>query len=402
MDALNATSGATPTSPLRDAVGVPELSIVIPCLNEKRTLGSCIRGAQSAIDHLGISAEIIVADNGSTDGSPSVARELGARLVHVETRGYGSAVRAGIAEARGRYVITGDSDGSHDFAEIGEFVGKLNQGYDLVVGNRFRGEMCPGAMGPLHRYLGNPLLSWLGRLFFKCPVGDFHCGFRGFDKKTIEKLALRTTGFELCTEMVVKATLFHLRIAEVPTNMLPAGRLAPPHLHTWLDGWRNLRFLLLYSPRWLFLYPGIGLLLLGISLGAWLVSGPRTVAGVTFGNGTLLFGAMSVLVGFQSVAFAVYSKVFAISEGLLPEDRRLNRLLRHVTLEVGLAIGMVLLVAGTAAWGFSLGSWGQHHFATMDPGKTLRVVIPGLVAFTLGVQTVLSSFFLSVLGLPRR
>ncbi|HVB34785.1 MAG TPA: glycosyltransferase family 2 protein [Patescibacteria group bacterium] len=401
MSPAEATTGAHASATPRGAPDQLDLSVVIPCLNESRTLAACVRGAQRSIQELGLRGEVIVADNGSTDGSQAIAAELGARVVSVDVRGYGSAVRGGIAAARGRFVITGDSDGSHDFSEISLFMDKLREGYDMVIGNRFRAGIRPGTMPPLHRYVGNPLLTRVGQLFFGSRVGDFHSGFRGFRKDVVERLGLRTTGFELCSEMVVKAALFRLHVAEVPTIMLPAGRLAQPHLRTWRDGWRHLRFLLLYSPLWLFLYPGFALVLLGVGLGVWLFPGPRTVGGATFGNGTLLFAGMIILAGFQAISFALCSKVFAISEGLLPEDPRLSRLSGYVNLEVGLTAGTVLLLAGASAWAFSLGAWGSHHFAATNPDGTLRVVIPGLVVLIVGFQTILLSFFLSVLGLPR-
>lgn len=380
----------------------PEVSVVMPCLNESLTLGACIQKAFATLKSHGISGEVIVADNGSTDGSQAIAIELGARVVPVQTRGYGSALRAGIAAARGRLVVMGDSDDSYDFTQLGDFVNKLNDGFDLVMGNRFQGGIRPGAMPLLHRYLGNPGLSWLGRLFFKCPVGDFQCGLRGFRKEAIERLQLRTLGMEFSTEMVVKATLFNLRIAEIPTTLSPDGRDRAPHLRTWRDGWRYLRFLLLYSPRWLFLYPGAALFLLGIAVCAWLLPQPRTVGGVTFDYNTLLFGSMAILIGFQSVNFAAFSKAFAISEGLLPEDPRMNRLYRYVTLEVGLIAGVLLVLGGAGMWIFGLSYWRSHHFGPLDPDTALRIVIPGFVSLILGIQIVLSSFFLSVLGMARR
>ncbi|MGA8144864.1 MAG: glycosyltransferase family 2 protein [Candidatus Acidiferrales bacterium] len=374
----------------------------MPCLNESLTIGTCIKKAVRTMEQLGIHGEVIVADNGSTDGSQSIAAGLGARVVPVQTKGYGSALRGGIAAARGELVIMGDGDDSYDFTQLADFVNKLDEGYDLVMGNRFKGRILPGAMPLLHRFLGNPGLSWLGRLFFKCPVGDFQCGLRGFRKDAIDALDLRTLGMEFSTEMVVKATLFHLRIAEIPTVLSPDGRDRPPHLRTWRDGWRYLRFLLLYSPRWLFLYPGIALLLLGSAISAWLLPGPQTIGAVTFDYHTLLFGAMAILVGFQSVNFAAFSRVFAASEGLLPEDPRLTQLFRYITLEVGLAVGALLILAGAGMWVFGLGYWKSQSFGPLDPGKTLRIVIPGLVSLTLGIEIVLSSFFLSVLGMRRR
>src|SRR5579863_5430036 len=374
----------------------------MPCLNEARTLGACIRKAKAAIERAGLRGEVVIADNGSTDGSQAVAEELGARVIPVARKGYGNALRAGIAAARGEFVVMGDSDDSYDFTQVDVFVAKLREGFDLVMGNRFWGEHVPGAMPFLHRYLGNPGLSWLGRVFFKCPVGDFQCGLRGFRKSAIDTLDLHTIGMEFSTEMVVKATLFKLRIAEIPTTLSPDGRGRPPHLRTWRDGWRYLRFLLLYSPRWLFLYPGLLLVLAGTVLGSWLMPGPRTVGHVTFDYNTLLFAAMAVLIGFESINFAAFTKLFAISERLLPEDPRLKNLFRYISLEVGLVIGVLLILSGAAIWVFGLGYWRAHQFGHLDPDATMRIVIPGLVSLTLGIQIVLSSFFLSVLGMGRR
>jgi glycosyltransferase involved in cell wall biosynthesis len=379
-----------------------ELSIVMPCLNESRTLATCIRKAQTTMEQLGIRGEVIIADNGSTDGSQSLAEGLGARVVPIQERGYGSALRGGIAAARGKFVIMGDSDDSYDFTQLSDFLNKLNDGYDLVMGNRFHGGIRPGAMPFLHQFLGNPVLSGLGRLFFGCPVGDFQCGLRGFRKDAIDRLELQTTGMEFSTEMVVKATLFKLNIVEIPTTLSPDGRDRAPHLRTWRDGWRYLRFLLLYSPRWLFLYPGMILLLLGTAVCAWLLPGPRTIGSATFDYHTLLFGAMAILIGFQSVNFAVFTKVFAITERLLPPDARLNKMFRLVTLETGLILGAVLILAGAGTWIFGLNYWRSHHFGPLDPDKTLRIVIPGFVSLTLGIEIVLSSFFVSVLGMARK
>jgi glycosyltransferase involved in cell wall biosynthesis len=379
-----------------------ELSVVMPCLNESLTLGVCVTKARVAISRLGIRGEIIVADNGSTDGSQAIAERLGARIVPISVKGYGSALRGGIAAARGRYVIMGDSDDSYDFTQLGDFVAKLDEGYDLVMGNRFHGGIRPGAMPFLHRYLGNPGLSWLGRLFFKCPSGDFQCGLRGFRKTSIDKLELQTTGMEFSTEMVVKATLFHLKIAEIPTTLSPDGRDRPPHLRTWRDGWRYLRFMLIYSPRWLFLYPGVVLMLVGIALGAWLMPGPQTIGTVTFDYHTLLFAAMAILIGFQSINFATFTKIFAITERLLPEDPRLTKAFRYITLETGLILGALLILAGAAIWLFGVTYWKSHGFGPLDPDRTMRIVIPGFVSLTLGIQIVLSSFFISVLGMGRR
>ena len=379
-----------------------ELSVIMPCLNEQVTVGACVRKAIEALKRHGIRGEVIIADNGSTDGSQQIARDSGALVVQVERRGYGSALQGGIAAAGGRFILMGDADDTYDFTQLNEFVAKLREGYDLVMGNRFRGTIQPGAMPASHRYLGNPVLTGLGRLFFKSPVGDFHCGLRAFRKAAIEQLGLRTLGMEFASEMVVKATAFGLRITEIPTTLAPDRRDRAPHLRTWRDGWRHLRFLLLYSPRWLFLYPGITLFALGISVSLLLLPGPRAIGNIVFDVHTLLFAAMAILIGFQSIVFATFTKIFAITEGLLPEDPRLTRLFRYVTLEVGLVVGAILILAGAGAWVLGLEYWRIRQFGALDPEQTLRVVIPGVVCFTLGFQVVLSSFFLSVLGLSRR
>ncbi len=375
-----------------------EVSIVMPCLNEAETLEICINKAQSYLAQHDISGEVIIADNGSTDESQYIATEAGARVVHVKEKGYGSALIGGIYAARGKYIIMGDADDSYDFTNLTPFIKKLREGYDLVMGNRFKGGITPGAMPPLHRYLGNPVLTWIGRLLFPSPCGDFHCGLRGFRRDAIEKLNLRTTGMEFASEMVVKASLHKMRIAEVPITLYPDGRSRPPHLRSWRDGWRHLRFLLLYSPRWLFLYPGALLMLLGLLIGVWLLPGPRVI----FDVNTLLFAATAILVGFQAIMFAVFTKVFAISEGLLPDDFRLKRLVSHINLEVGLIVGGTLLLVGIAGSIYAFGIWGTHFFGSLDTSKTMRIVIPSVTALALGFQIILSSFFLSVLGLKRR
>jgi len=399
MSSIAETEAVSRIAGNRDAL---ELSVVMPCLNEAVTVGACVKKAMDALERHGIRGEVIIADNGSTDGSQQIAHEFGARVVPVARRGYGSALQSGIAAARGEFVLMGDADDTYDFSQLNEFVAKLREGYDLVMGNRFLGKIMPGAMPLLHRYLGNPVLTGLGRLFFKSDVGDFHCGLRAFRKDAIERLGLRTMGMEFATEMVVKATAFGLRVTEIPTTLSPDRRDRPPHLRTWSDGWRHLRFLLLYSPRWLFLYPGIALFDLGLVIGIALLPGPRRIGNVVFDIHTLLFAAMAVLIGFQSVVFATFTKIFAISEGLLPEDPRLNRMFRYITLEVGLIAGVLLILAGAGAWALGLEYWRLREFGPLDPEKTLRIVIPGMVCFTLGFQVVLSSFFLSVLGMSRR
>lgn len=380
----------------------PELSVVMPCLNEAETLEVCITKAIRALDELNIAGEIIVADNGSTDGSQDIAAKLGARVVSAEARGYGSALMAGISAARGRFIIMGDADDSYDFSELAPFVEKLRSGDELVMGNRFKGGIAPGAMPAMHRYLGNPVLTAIGRLFFHSPAGDFHCGMRGFHKAAVMKMDLRTTGMEFASEMVVKATLRKLRISEVPVTLSPDGRSRPPHLRRWRDGWRHLRFLLLYSPRWLFLYPGLLLVLGGLVAGAWLLSGPIYIGRVGFDVQTLLYAAVGVVIGFQAMIFALFTKVFAISEGLLPEDPRINKLFRTITLERGIVTGALLVLAGLGGSIYAVSFWDENSFGPLDPSKTLRIIIPSITALIIGCQAILSSFFLSVLVLRRR
>jgi glycosyltransferase involved in cell wall biosynthesis len=379
-----------------------ELSVVMPCLNEAETLQICIEKAQRALRELNLDGEIIIADNGSTDGSQQLALRLGARVVNVEAKGYGNALMGGIQAARGKYIIMGDADDSYDFLNLGPFVAKLREGYDLVMGNRFKGGIKAGAMPPLHRYLGNPVLTGIGRLFFHSPSGDFHCGLRGFSKAAVERMDLRTTGMEFASEMVVKATLHHMRITEVPTTLSPDGRSRPPHLRSWRDGWRHLRFLLLYSPRWLFLYPGALLMLAGFIVGGWLLQGPVVINKIGFDVQTLLYAGSAIIIGFQAVIFAILTKVFAINEGLLPEDERLNKSFRYVTLETGLILGTLLFLVGLGGSMYAVFFWEQSSFGALDSSKTLRIVIPSVTALALGCQIILSAFFLSVLGLKRR
>lgn len=379
-----------------------ELSIIMPCLNEAETLATCIKKAQQALCEHQISGEILVADNGSTDGSQVIAKQMGARIVPVDTKGYGSALMGGITAARGTYLIMADADDSYDFTALMPFLAKLREGYDLVMGNRFKGGIKPGAMPPLHKYLGNPVLSGIGRLFFRSPCGDFHCGMRGFSKAAVTKMDLRTTGMEFASEMVVKATLHGMRIAEVPTTLSPDGRSRPPHLRSWRDGWRHLRFMLLYSPRWLFFYPGVLLMLMGVLTGLWLLPGSRTIGSVAFDVHTLLYSAAAIFIGFQSILFALFTKVFAISEGLVPKDSRLHRWFRIITLEVGLSVGGLLLVMGLAGSVYAVSDWGARSFGPLEPTRVLRMIIPAILSLTLGCQIVLSSFFLSVLGMGRR
>ena len=387
------------TSPSdRDGGATLELSIVMPCLNEAETLGTCIQKAQWYLTQYQVVGEVVVADNGSTDGSQAIARQLGARVIDVQERGYGSALQAGIAAANGQYVIMGDADDSYDFTALNNFVIQLRSGYDLVMGNRFRGGIAPGAMPVLHRYLGNPVLTWIGRLFFGSPCRDFHCGLRGFRKDAIMQIDLRTTGMEFASEMVVKASLYNLKVTEVPTTLSPDGRSRPPHLRSWHDGWRHLRFLLLYSPRWLFLYPGMLLMLLGIIVSILLIPQPRGV----FDIHTLLYAATAIIVGFQAISFGLFTKVFAITEGLLPEDRKIDQTMRYLSLENGLLTGTILILVGFIGSVIAFIAWAQQIFGSLNPSQMMRLVVPSVTAFALGIQVISSSFFLSILRLKLR
>ncbi|MGC8743013.1 MAG: glycosyltransferase family 2 protein [Verrucomicrobiia bacterium] len=379
-----------------------ELSIIMPCLNEARTIGICIKKALGFLEQYGVKGEIVIGDNGSTDGSKEIARNLGARVVDVPARGYGAALMGAINAAQGKYIIMGDSDDSYDFTNLMPFLEKLREGYDLVMGNRFLGGIKPGAMPLLNKYLGNPVLSGLGRLFFRTKIGDFHCGIRGFSKEAVKKMDLQTTGMEFASEMVVKASLLNMRVCEVPTTLSPDGRCRPPHLRRWRDGWRHLRFMLLYSPRWLFLYPGLFLMLFGIFISLWLLPSPRKVGNLVLDIHTLLYGAIAILIGYQIILFAVFTKVFAIAEGLLPPDERMNKAFKYIKLETGLLIGAILSVAGIAGSIYSVICWQKTGFGPLQPSEMLRMIIPSIIALMLGIQTIFSSFFLSVLGMKRK
>jgi glycosyltransferase involved in cell wall biosynthesis len=371
-----------------------ELSIIMPCLNEAETLATCIEKAQWYLKEYNVSGEVIIADNGSTDGSQEIAQNLGVRVINVIQKGYGSALMGGITAAKGHFIIMGDADDSYDFTRLHPFVEKLRQGYDLVMGNRFKGGIKKGAMPLHHKYLGNPVLTGVGRLFFASPCSDFHCGLRGFRKLAIERLNLRTTGMEFASEMVVKSTLYHLKITEVPTTLSPDGRSRPPHLRSWRDGWRHLRFLLLYSPRWLFFYPGFFLIIIGLISTFFLLNSPRVHS--------LLYSSTAIILGFQAVIFALFTKAFAISEGLIPEDKKYKAFSHYFSLELGLVIGLILFIFGILGTGFAFFQWEATQFGALNPAKTMQIVIPSVTSLGLGVQVMLSSFFLSVLALKRR
>jgi glycosyltransferase involved in cell wall biosynthesis len=382
-----------------------EVTIVMPCLNEADTLGICIEKAQRALSANNVAAEVIIADNGSTDGSQGIAAVMGARVVNVSNRGYGNALMGGIAAARGKYIIMGDADDSYDFLEIPKFIEKLRQGYELVQGCRFPaggGRILPGAMPFLHQWWGNPMFSLMARWWFYASIHDVYCGFRGFTKESYQRLNLRCTGMEFATEMIIKSSLFNYKIAEVPITLHPDGRTShPPHLKTYRDGWRTLRFFLIYSPRWLFYLPGILLGLLGLAGYALAMPGV-TVEGVTFDAHTLLFASLAILCGYQSILFAIFSKTFAISEGLLPENPRMTRFFQVVTLERGLLLGSGAFVIGLALLLTAVNIWREAGYGPLDYAQTMRLVVPGATLTALGFQTILSSFFVSMLGMRRR
>jgi glycosyltransferase involved in cell wall biosynthesis len=379
-----------------------ELSVVLPCLNEAETLVTCIDKAARFFARTGTKGEIVVADNGSTDGSQELARNAGARVVPVKDRGYGAALLGGIEAARGRYIVMADSDDSYDLENLEGFLAKLRDGFDLVMGNRFKGGIKPGAMPPLHRYLGNPVLSGLGRLFFRSSIRDFHCGIRGFRKDAITAIDLQTTGMEFASEMVVKAVLGGLRVTEVPTTLSPDGRSRPPHLRSWRDGWRHLRFLLLYSPAWLFLYPGLLGALIGLGVMLALLGGPVRIGTVSFDIHSMLYGAVLCLLGLQSATFGLFSKVYAARIGFLPQDRRVTTLLKLFTLERGLLAGLALTLCGLVGSLYAIVIWGERSFGNLLPSSMMRIAIPSLTALAAGVQIVLASFFLGVLSVGHR
>jgi hypothetical protein len=374
----------------------------MPCLNEAETLASCIEKARTGIERAGVSGEIVIADNGSTDGSIEIAERLGARVVNVKEKGYGCALRGGIEGARGRWIVMGDADDSYDFSEIAPFVKELRKGKMLVMGCRLPiggGRVLPGAMPWKNRWIGNPSLSFLGRLFFRTPIHDFHCGRRGFSKEAYEALDLKTTGMEFASEMVMKATLKGLPVAEVPITLHPDGRSRPPHLRAWRDGWRHLRFMLIYSPRWLFLMPGLALVLLGAGAILLLCARPFLAFGIAFDVGTELVAAMSIIAGVQMVSFACFTKVFGIAEGLLPEDRRFAEVFRVLTLERGLVAGLILLLAGLGLLGWAVWLWKMAGFGGLSYASNLRLLVPAVTAIVAGLQVICASFFMSVLGL---
>jgi glycosyltransferase involved in cell wall biosynthesis len=377
-----------------------ELSVIMPCLNEADTLGTCVRKAMQALRDAGIEGEVIVADNGSTDGSQEIALSLGARLIQVSAKGYGSALMGGIQAAHGKYILMGDADDSYDFSDVRPFLERLRQGDDLVMGNRFAGKIYPGAMPWKNRYIGNPVLTTIGRCFFKCPARDFHCGLRAFNAEACRRMDLRTTGMEFASEMVIKATLQKMRISEVPTSLRKDGRNRAPHLRPWRDGWRHLRFMLLFSPRWLFLVPGVIAILCGL-LGYALAMPRVSIFGAILDVHTLLFASLAMIVGYQAICFSFFTKVFAISERLLPPDPRMERFFEILTLERGIIGGALACLCGACLLAIAIFSWYRVDFGPLDYTKTMRWVIPGITLFALGFQTIWASFFVSILAMKR-
>ena len=381
-----------------------QLTILMPCLNEAETLAACIRKAQASLLSLGIPGEVLIADNGSRDGSQEIAEKLGARVVPVAEKGYGQALRGGVAAARGRWIIMGDADDSYDFSSLGPFVEKLQAGDDLVMGCRMPwggGTVLPGAMPWKHRWIGNPVLSFIGRLFFRCPVTDFHCGLRGFQKDAYEKMDLKTTGMEFASEMVIKATLKGMKISEVPITLHPDGRSRPPHLRSWRDGWRHLRFMMLFCPRWLFLIPGMVLAVAGGALLFLLAFGPVFLGRIRLDINSMLVAAMMLLIGFQLLYSAVFLRIYGFTQGFLPDQPDLRNLLRKITLEKGVVGGLVVGATGFFLLLAAFGSWMKTGFGALDPVTSARQVVPAVTLLALGVQVVFGSFFLSSLGINR-
>ena len=379
-----------------------QLTILMPCLNEAETLGTCIRKANAWIARSGVDAEVLIADNGSTDGSQALAQSLGARVVAVSQRGYGSALYHGSQAALGEWIIMADSDDSYDFSALDPFVAKLREGYELVMGNRFLGGIAPGAMPWKNRYIGNPVLTWVGRLLFACPAKDFHCGLRGFRKDAFLRMDLRTTGMEYASEMVIKATLFGMRICEVPTTLSPDGRSRPPHLRPWRDGWRHLRFMLLFSPRWLFVIPGAAVLLVSLALYLALLAGPVSIGGVVFDIHTLLFSEAGVILGSLALSTGVAVRLFGMREGLLKDHPLLDWVRRSPALEVGGAAGVVMLQAGLAIGGVAFSEWATTGFGRLVPGEVIRQVSFSTLLFTLGGIVLMTSLLIGFLSLPMR
>ena len=378
-----------------------ELTILMSCLNEAETLETCIRKAKTFLDENNVDGEVLIADNGSTDGSQDIARKCGARVVDVPVRGYGAALIAGSKAALGEYVIMGDADDSYDFLHLMPFVEKLREGYDLVMGNRFKGGIEKGAMSPLHRYFGNPVLSFIGRLFYPSKIGDFHCGLRGYNRERILELNLQTTGMEYASEMVVKCTLNKYKMAEVPTTLSPDGRSGSPHLRSWSDGWRHLKFLLIHSPNWLFLYPGMVLFAIGMILMIVLGIGPVTIKTVTFDVHTMMYGAAFTIIGATVIQYSVFTKIYAASTNYIPTTKSIETISK-ITTEKGVLCGFIMFLTGLAVTIAAFVIWGRTSFGDLNPSQIMRITIPAMVLMVLGVQCIFGGFFVSILRLKAK
>jgi glycosyltransferase involved in cell wall biosynthesis len=376
-----------------------ELTILMPCLNEAETLGKCIKKSLAFIERENIVGEVLISDNGSTDGSQEIAVTYGARLVHAEKKGYGAALQTGIESAKGTYIIMGDADESYDFSNLMPFINELRNGCDLVMGNRFKGGIKKGAMPFLHRYLGNPVLSFIGRLFFHVKIRDFHCGLRGFTKNAYLKMNLHSTGMEFATEMVVKAALYKMKIVEVPTILSPDGRNRPPHLRTWHDGWRHLRFLLMFSPKWLFLFPGLFIIFISLLFGSLLFINPIEVKGIVFDIHTLIVTSFALLIGLQFVFFHSFVRIYSITSGLIPSDKKFENIFRLFTLERGLLVGFVFFLLGAIVLLTNFLSWSSAGFSDLDPSSFVRRILSGILPFVLGIQIIIFSFIFSIIGI---
>lgn len=381
-----------------------EVSVVMPCLNEADTLETCIRKCLTAYKDANINGEVVIADNGSTDDSVKIAERLGVRVEHVARPGYGSALMGGIAAAKGKYILMGDADDSYDWLELPKFVEKLREGYDLVQGCRLPtggGTVLPGAMPVTHRWIGNPMFSAMVRKWFGAPIHDVYCGMRGFTRTLYDRLEQQCTGMEFATEMIIKSSLRKEKIAEVPITLHPDGRVShPPHLNTVRDGWRTLRFFLMYSPRWLFMYPGILLIMLGVAGFALALPG-CAFHGVGFDAHTLIYATLAVLCGHQALLFATFTKIFAMNEGLVPEDRRVRAFFRVVNLERGLAVSLATLLIGIWMLLKLFLQWKGGGFGALDYATTMRLAIPGAALVALSVQNALGGFFIGILGMKR-
>jgi len=376
-----------------------ELTILMPCLNEAETLEVCIQKAKTFLETTGISGEVLIADNGSTDGSIEIAKRCKARVEHVPVKGYGAALIGGCNAARGKYVIMGDADDSYDFLNLMPFVQKLREGYELVMGNRFKGGIAKGAMPPLHRYIGNPVLSFIGRLFFPSDIGDFHCGLRGYEREAMLKLNLHTTGMEYASEMVVKATMYHLKMTEVPTTLSPDGRSRAPHLRSFRDGWRHLKFLLLHSPNWLFLYPGMFFCILGLLLTVTLMFGPVRIGHVSFDIHTMLYGAAMIMIGTNMIFFSLFTRIYAIRTNFIPTKEPVSAKLAKLTTEKGAAAGLLLTFAGIIMTVAAFVIWKNTSFGNLNPQEMMRMTIPALTLMVVGIETVFASFFIGILNI---